>query len=44
MLKYGWQCKAGPLPVANAADPNVSRWVARFQRIYVDGDEIKETN
>lgn len=42
MLKYGWQCKYGPLPVANAADPNVSRWVARFQRIYANGDEIEE--
>lgn len=42
MLKYGWQCKYGPLPVANAADPNVSRWVVRFQRIYANGDEIEE--
>jgi hypothetical protein len=42
MLKYGWQCKAGPIPVVNAADPNVSRWVARFQRIYANGDEIEE--
>jgi hypothetical protein len=42
MLKYGWQCKYGPLPVANAADPNVSRWVIRFQRIYANGDEIEE--
>lgn len=42
MLSYGWQCKTEPIPVANAANPNVIRWVARFQRIFADGDKIEE--
>ena len=44
MLAYGFQCKGGPMPATNATDPNISRWVARFQRIYAEGDEIKEIN
>ena len=42
MLKHGWQCMAGPIPVANAANPNISRWTARFKRIVADGDDMEE--
>lgn len=40
MLSYGFQCKAGPIPVTNAADPNVKRWVGRYQRIFGSGDKL----
>ena len=39
MLSYGFQCRGGPVPVANAADPNICRWVGRYQRIF-GNDEI----
>lgn len=42
MLSYGFQCRGGPMPVANAADPNIVRWVGRYQRIFADGDELKQ--
>lgn len=42
MLSYGFQCRGGPMPVTNAADPNIVRWVGRYQRIFADGDELKQ--
>lgn len=39
MLSYGFQCKTGPMKVDNA-NPEVARWIARYQRIFGDGDEI----
>ena len=44
MLSYGFQCRAGPLPVANAADPNISRWVGRYQRVFGSGDTLMKLN
>lgn len=44
MLSYGFQCKAGPIPVTNAADPNVKRWVGRYQRIFGSGDTLQQVN
>lgn len=40
MLPYGFQCRGGPMPVVNAADPNICRWVGRYQRIFADGDSL----
>lgn len=40
MLSYGFQCRGGPMPVINAADTNICRWVGRYQRIFGTGDEI----
>ncbi len=40
MLEYGWQCKSGPLPVPNAANPNIVRWVSRYQRVVASGDKL----
>lgn len=42
MLSYGFQCRGGPLPVTNAADPNIKCWVGRYQRIFGAGDELKQ--
>lgn len=42
MLSYGFQCRGGPMPVTNATDPNIVRWVGRYQRIFADGDELKQ--
>lgn len=42
MLSYGFQCRGGPMPVPNASDPNISRWVSRYQRIFGSGDELKQ--
>lgn len=39
MLSYGFQYRGGPVPVANAADPNICCWVGRYQRIF-GNDEI----
>ena len=44
MLSYGFQCKGGPIPVTNVADPNVKRWVGRYQRIFGSGDELMKIN
>lgn len=44
MLSYGFQCKVGPIPVTNATDPNVKRWVGRYQRIFGSGDELMKLN
>lgn len=43
MLSYGFQCRGGPIKVDNA-DPNVARWIGRYQRIFADGDELKQLN
>ena len=40
MLSYGFQCHGGPIPVINAVDPNIKRWVGRYQRIFADADTI----
>lgn len=40
MLSYGFQCRGGPLPVQNVADPDIKRWVSRYQRIFADGDSL----
>lgn len=40
MLSYGFQCRGGPMPVVNAADPNIKRWIGRYQRIIADGDQL----
>lgn len=44
MLSYGFQCKFGPKPVVNAADPSIVRWVARYQRVFASGDELKQVH
>lgn len=44
MLSYGFQCRGGPIPVTNATDPNVKRWVGRYQRIFGSGDELMKLN
>lgn len=40
MLSLGFQCKSGPIPVENATDPNIKRWVGRYQRIFASGDTL----
>lgn len=40
MLSYGFQCRGGPMKVANAADPNICRWVGRYQRVVGDEDKL----
>lgn len=40
ILSYGFHCRGGPMPVVNAADPNIKRWVGRYQRIIADGDKL----
>lgn len=41
MLSYGFQCKFGPKKIDNT-DPTVARWVARYQRIFGNGDELRK--
>lgn len=41
MLSYGFQCKFGPKKTDNT-DPAVARWVARYQRIFGSGDELRK--
>ena len=40
MLSYGFQCRGGPMPVTNASDANICRWVGRYQRIFADKDRL----
>lgn len=40
MLSYGFQCKSGPIPVENATDPNIKRWVGRYERTFASGDTL----
>lgn len=40
MLAFGFQCKSGPIPVENATDPNIKRWVGRYQRTFANGDTL----
>lgn len=42
MLSYGFQCRGGPMPMTNAADPSIVRWVGRYQRIFGSGDELEQ--
>lgn len=42
ILSYGFQCKSGPLPVPNATDMSISRWVGRYQRVFGNGDILKK--
>lgn len=42
MLSYGFQCRSGPMKVTNAADPNIARWVGRYQRIFCVGDVLRQ--
>lgn len=42
MESYGFQCRGGPMPMTNAADPSIARWVSRYQRIFGIGDELKQ--
>lgn len=41
MLSYGFQCKTEPIKINNT-DPSVARWVARYQRIFGCGDELRK--
>lgn len=41
MLAYGFQCRTGPIKITNS-DPGVARWVARYQRIFGSGDELRK--
>lgn len=43
MLSYGFQCKTAPVKVDNT-DPAVARWVARYQRIFGSGDELRKSH
>lgn len=40
ILSYGFHCRGGPMPIVNAADPNIKRWIGRYQRIIADGDKL----
>lgn len=42
MLSYGFQCRGGPMKVTNVADPNIARWVGRYQRILGADDKLIE--
>lgn len=41
MLSYGFQCKTGPVKIDNT-DPAVARWVARYKRIFGNGDKMRK--
>ena len=41
MLSYGFQCKSGPIPVENATDPNIKRWVGMYERTFASGDTLQ---
>lgn len=43
MLSYGFQCKTAPIKIDNT-DPAVARWIARYQRIFGSGDELRKLN
>ena len=43
MLSYGFQCRTGPVKIDNT-DPAVARWVARYQRIFGCGDDLRKLN
>lgn len=44
MLSYGFQCRGGPMPVTNAADPSIIRWIGRYQRVFGAGDDLKQVH
>lgn len=41
MLSYGFQCKTAPIKIDNT-DPAVARWIARYQRVFGSGDELRK--
>lgn len=43
MLSYGFQCKTAPIKIDNA-DPSVSRWMSRYQRVFGDEDGLRKMN
>lgn len=43
MLSYGFQCMTGPMKTDNT-DPAVARWVARYQRVFAAGDELRKVH
>ena len=43
ITSYGFQCITGPMKIDNA-DPAVARWIARYKRIFGNGDELKKIN
>lgn len=43
MLSYGFMCINAPIKIDNA-DPAVARWVARYKRIFGNGDKLRKLN
>lgn len=43
ITSYGFQCITGPMKIDNA-DPVVARWIARYKRIFGNGDELERIN
>lgn len=43
MSSYGFQCMTGPMKIDNA-DPAVARWIARYKRIFGNGDKLERIN
>lgn len=41
MLSYGFQCIFEPLKIDNS-DPDVARWVARYRRVFGEGDTLSK--
>lgn len=41
MLDYGFQCKTGPIKVDNA-NPEVARWIGRYQRTFGNNDKLQK--
>lgn len=42
MLSYGFTCKSGPVPVTNVEDTRITRWIARYQRVFGNGDTLRK--
>lgn len=43
MLSYGFMCINAPIKIDNV-DPAVARWVARYKRIFGNGDKLRKLN
>ena len=43
MLSYGFMCINAPIKIDNA-DPAVARWVARYRRIFGNGDKLRKVH
>ena len=41
MLEYGFKCIAGPMKIDNT-DPAVVRWIARYKRVFGNGDKLEK--